>query len=254
MSETRRDPEAKLGRDPAAPFHCKAFPRRTAGVLLHVTALPGSGPIGNLGTAARRFIDFLQASGFGWWQVCPLGPTGFGDSPYQALSVFAGNPYLLDLDDLAGRGLMTADELSSVRRHGDECTDYGRLWNDLRPILRTVAARAVAALKQNPAFLTYRTREAHWLADWCRFSALREVNGYTAPHTWSNNQASEAARMRRRYYGFCSPNNGMHSGATPDKGACSSSATNPSTSLVMGVMLNLARIYSNWMPLGDPPP
>ena len=194
MSETRRDPEAKLGRDPAAPFHCKAFPRRTAGVLLHVTALPGSGPIGNLGTAARRFVDFLQASGFGWWQVCPLGPTGFGDSPYQALSVFAGNPYLLDLDDLAGRGLMTADELSSVRRHGDECTDYGRLWNDLRPILRTVAARAVAALKQNPAFLTYRTREAHWLADWCRFSALREVNGYTAPHTWSNNQASEAAQ------------------------------------------------------------
>ena len=139
MSANRRDPKAEVGRVPAAPFHCKAFPVRTAGALLHVTALPGDGPVGNLGAAAHRFVDFLHAAGFSWWQVCPLGPTGYGDSPYQALSVFAGNPYLLDLDDLEARGLVTAEEKASQRRQGDEPTDYGRLWNELRPLLHKVA-------------------------------------------------------------------------------------------------------------------
>ena len=194
MSQSRREPLADSGRAPAFPFRCQAFPERTAGVLLHITALPGSGPTGNLGAGARRFVDFLQASGFSWWQVCPLGPTGYGDSPYQALSVFAGNPYLLDLDDLAARKLITAGELSSLRRHGDECTDYSRLWNELRPILKIAAGRGAIVLAKDPAFQAYRSREAHWLTDWCRFSALREINGYAAPHTWAVKEASLEAQ------------------------------------------------------------
>ncbi len=194
MSANRRDPKAEVGRVPAAPFHCKAFPVRTAGALLHVTALPGDGPVGNLGAAAHRFVDFLHAASFSWWQVCPLGPTGYGDSPYQALSVFAGNPYLLDLDDLETRGLVTAEEKASQRRQGDEPTDYGRLWNELRPLLHKVAERGRALLATDQAFAEFRLKEASWLDDWCRFSALRESNGFTAPHTWSSQAVSEEAR------------------------------------------------------------
>ena len=194
MSANRRDPKAEVGRVPAAPFHCKAFPVRTAGALLHVTALPGDGPVGNLGAAAHRFVDFLHAAGFSWWQVCPLGPTGYGDSPYQALSVFAGNPYLLDLDDLEARGLVTAEEKASQRRQGDEPTDYGRLWNELRPLLHKVAERGRALLATDQAFAEFRLKEASWLDDWCRFSALRESNGFTAPQTWSSQAVSEEAR------------------------------------------------------------
>ena len=106
MSAPRGAPAA--GKDIAQTFSCHAFPRRSAGVLLHPTALPGDGPVGSLGAEARRFVDIIASAGFAWWQVCPLGPTGYGDSPYQALSVFAGNPYLLDLADLGARKLLTS--------------------------------------------------------------------------------------------------------------------------------------------------
>ncbi len=173
------------GREEAATFSCRAFPRRSAGLLLHVSALPGNGPIGALGTAARQFIDALQVAGFSWWQICPLGPTGYGDSPYQALSVFAGNPYLLDLDDLVARGMLMAAEIAPLNRHGDEGTDYGRLWNDLRPLLRRAAARGALLLKDDPTFEAFRREEAYWLDPWTRFSALRETHGFTAPTSWT---------------------------------------------------------------------
>ena len=68
---------------------------RTAGVLVHVSSLPSETGIGNFGSAARRFVDFLSDSGMSVWQICPLGPTGYGDSPYQCFSAFAGNPYFI---------------------------------------------------------------------------------------------------------------------------------------------------------------
>ena len=169
----------------AQPFACRAFPRRSAGVLLHPTALPGFGPVGSLGAEARRFVDIIASAGFSWWQVCPLGPTGYGDSPYQALSVFAGNPYLLDLADLGARKLLTSEEIATLRRGNDQRTDYGRLWNELRPILQTAARRGALILKQNAAFQRFREKQSSWLEAWCRFAALREANGFTAPDKWT---------------------------------------------------------------------
>lgn len=176
----------------AAPYACRAFPRRGAGVLLHPTCLPGEGPVGSLGAEARRFIDILARAGFGWWQVCPLGPTGYGDSPYQALSVFAGNPYLLDLADLGARGLLTDEEIAPLRRRTEERTDYGRLWHELRPRLQLAARRGVARLGRHAAFLRFRDRQSGWLPAWCRFAALREVNGFTAPERWTIAEAPAA--------------------------------------------------------------
>ena len=183
MSAVRGAPAT--ARDVAIPYSCQAFPQRIAGVLLHPTALPGDGPVGSLGAEARRFVDIIATAGFSWWQVCPLGPTGYGDSPYQALSVFAGNPYLLDLADLGARKLLTPEEIASLRRGSDGRTDYGRLWNELRPTLQLAARRGAVTLRQNAAFKRFRERQAGWLEAWCHFAALREANGFTAPDQWT---------------------------------------------------------------------
>ena len=165
-------------------YRCRAFPERAAGVLLHLTALPGSGPVGSLGAEARHFIDFLSQAGFTWWQICPLGPTGYGDSPYQALSVFAGNPYLLDLTDLRKRGLLTDYEVKTLQRGDETKVNYGRLWEQLRPLLALAAERGVKVYQNNHLFISFCQREHHWLADWCNFSALREQNLFTSPEHW----------------------------------------------------------------------
>src|SRR5882762_5060570 len=82
---------------------------RSSGILLHPTSLPGSYGIGDFGDEARAFVDFLVAGGQSLWQVLPLGPTGYGDSPYQLMSAFAGNPLLIDPRELIARGLLTLE-------------------------------------------------------------------------------------------------------------------------------------------------
>ena len=84
---------------------------RAAGVLLHPSSLPGCQGIGSLGSEARRFIDFLESSGFSYWQTCPVGPTGFGDSPYQVFCSSAGNPYFIDWSPLVDLGLLQSSDL-----------------------------------------------------------------------------------------------------------------------------------------------
>ena len=79
---------------------------RSSGILLHITSLPSPYGIGSLGKAAYEFVDFLRSAGQKYWQILPLNPTGFGNSPYQSFSAFAGNPYLIDLDLLAEDGLL----------------------------------------------------------------------------------------------------------------------------------------------------
>ena len=87
---------------------------RSAGILLHPTSLPGSTGIGTFGREARHFVDFLADAGIKNWQVCPLGPTGFGDSPYQCFSAFAGNPYFIDPETLIGHGLLEERDLADL--------------------------------------------------------------------------------------------------------------------------------------------
>ena len=97
----------------SSPFH-HPLACRSAGILLHPTSLPGPYGIGDLGPAAREWIDALAAAGQSWWQVLPLGPTGYGDSPYQCFSAFAGNPNLISPDDLVGFNLLDRDDISRL--------------------------------------------------------------------------------------------------------------------------------------------
>ena len=115
-----------------------SFPR-SSGILLHPTSLPGSHGIGELGGEAHRFAEFLKNAGQTIWQVLPLGPTGYGDSPYQCFSAFAGNPLLINVDTLVKRGYLAADELNPQPKFPRESVDFGTLIQWKLPLLRKAA-------------------------------------------------------------------------------------------------------------------
>ena len=116
-------------------------------MLMHLTSLPSPWGIGTMGQAARNFADFLAAAGQSYWQILPIGPTSYGDSPYQSFSTFAGNPYLIDLDDLAAEGLLERGEYEGIDWGEDpQGVDYGLLYEKRWPVL----ARAVERLLAHP--------------------------------------------------------------------------------------------------------
>ena len=115
---------------------------RASGILMHITSLPSPHGVGTLGRQAYEFVDFLKAAGQKYWQILPLGPTGYGDSPYQTDSAFAGNPYLIDLDELAETGLLTREEIDAVAWGEDpRRVDYGALYAGRWRLLRLAFER-----------------------------------------------------------------------------------------------------------------
>ena len=112
---------------------------RSSGVLLHPTSLPGRYGIGDLGQWSYNFVDWLESAYQTLWQILPLGPTSYGDSPYQTLSAFAGNPYLISLDTMAGEGLLDRTHLDAAPDFARERVDYGTLYTWKLPLLRSAA-------------------------------------------------------------------------------------------------------------------
>ena len=111
---------------------------RSSGILMHITSLPGSYGVGTMGKQAYKFVDFLKDAGQSYWQILPLTPTGFGDSPYQSCSTFAGNPYLIDLDTLVEEGLLEQWEPEALNWGDDpKRVSFGRLYAQ-RGKLKTV--------------------------------------------------------------------------------------------------------------------
>ncbi|MCI8869217.1 MAG: 4-alpha-glucanotransferase [Lawsonibacter sp.] len=146
---------------------------RSSGILLSVSSLPGPYGIGSLGAPARRFVDFLAEAGQHYWQILPLVPPGDGASPYMSPSAFAGNPYFIDLDELAAQGLLTTQELDSARREDPDRVDYEHLAASRMELLRAAFRRAQAhpALEDVP--------DLPWLEDYAAFAALHDR--YQAP-------------------------------------------------------------------------
>ncbi|MBQ3031104.1 MAG: 4-alpha-glucanotransferase, partial [Anaerotignum sp.] len=117
--------------------------KRTAGILMPITSLPGKYGIGCFSEEAYRFVDFLQESGQSWWQILPIHPTGFGDSPYQSFSTFAGNPYMIDLEALEAEGVLTKAECDCVFfGENDAEVDYEAQYNNRYPLLRKAYERS----------------------------------------------------------------------------------------------------------------
>jgi 4-alpha-glucanotransferase len=176
---------------------------RKSGILLHPTSLPGRG-VGDLGAPAREFVDFLVASGQRLWQVLPLGPTGYGDSPYQLLSAFAGNPLLVGLEELGQRGWVSAEDLASALRFPESTVDYDAVspwkWRLLRAAAERFEARAGAAERR--ALAAFVEAERGWLDDFALFMALKDAHGGVAWTSWDpalarrDPAALESARRR----------------------------------------------------------
>ncbi|NLJ70011.1 MAG: 4-alpha-glucanotransferase [Clostridiaceae bacterium] len=146
---------------------------RSSGILLPISALPSKYGIGTLGKAAFEFIDFLQDSGQSWWQILPLSTTGYGNSPYQSFSAFAGNPYFIDLDILIEDHLLTKREVSAID-FGSNPTrvDYGKIYAARNSLLVLAAKRG---LKQEQTdFQEFKSENAYWLNDFALFMVLKQ--------------------------------------------------------------------------------
>jgi 4-alpha-glucanotransferase len=157
--------------------------QRSAGILLHPTSLPSLGGIGDLGPEAYAFADFLERSGLGLWQVLPLSPPGMGNSPYSAISAFAGNPLLVSLERLAERGWLENEKLSrdpasGSRIHFDEVKAYKM------PLLQRAAQNFLAGGNgERGRFAAFKRDHAAWLEDFVLFDVMRQVH---AGKTWSS--------------------------------------------------------------------
>lgn len=146
--------------------------KRTAGILLPVSSLPSAYGIGTLGSAAYDFVDFLVRAGQSIWQVLPVGPTGFGDSPYQPFSAFAGNPYFIDLDILKLSGLLTQKEIDQFTPGKNEAVvNYGCLYETRFELLQKAFDRFDT---NDKAYLVFCREKSDWLDDYALFMAVKE--------------------------------------------------------------------------------
>lgn len=167
------------------------FPR-ASGILLHATSLPGRFGIGDLGPEAYRFLDFLASAGQKIWQVLPLGPTGYGDSPYQLFSAFAGNPLLISPDLLVEEGLLSRSELAGAPPFPAGQVDFGSVIRFKTPLLRFAHERFRTEGALRAAFEQFRAENMRWLEDYALFMAVKEANG--GESVWSRWEPDIAAR------------------------------------------------------------
>ncbi len=156
---------------------------RQSGILMHITSLPGPCGIGTMGKESFRFVDFLQEAGQSCWQILPLNPTGYGDSPYQSCSTYAGNPYLIDLSLLVEEGLLLQEELEGIRWCSRENkVDFGIQYNNKLRILRLAFAR----FDHSEELDAFCVRNGSWLSDYTLFMALKAENGGKSWYQWED--------------------------------------------------------------------
>lgn len=161
--------------------------QRAAGILMPITALPSRYGIGGLSKEAYSFVDFLAAAGQQYWQILPVGPTGYGDSPYQSFSTFAGNPYWIDLETLIRGGLLSKRACEDALGGDSACeVDYKRQYRQRFPLLHRAYDTfcRVAAPREKELLRAFCRENADWLIDYAHFMALKDAHGGKAFHTW----------------------------------------------------------------------
>ena len=168
--------------------------KNKTGIVMPVSSLPSKYGIGSFGKSAHDFIDFLDATGQKCWQVLPLNPTSYGDSPYQSPSSVAGNPYFIDLDILAKKGLLTKEELEA-QKDNSEKVDYGRLFN-----VRYLALRAAfSRFKPDKDYSNFVKKNAAWLEDYALFMALKVNYGFAQWTTWAEEHRDYKKAVENKY-------------------------------------------------------
>ena len=153
----------------------KILDRRRAGLLMPIFSLPGKYGIGSFSKEARAFADFLKEAGQSYWQILPLGPTGYGDSPYQSFSTFAGNPYFIDLEQLQEEGYLSEADCAALAESSESQIDYGMLYEKRYPILKKAMDRffekleTEAGQEEKKAFQDFCEKNSFWLSSYARF-------------------------------------------------------------------------------------
>ncbi|HLI86671.1 MAG TPA: 4-alpha-glucanotransferase [Bryobacteraceae bacterium] len=173
---------------------------RASGVLLHITSLPSRFGIGDLGPAAYQFADWLARAGQRIWQVLPLGPVGYGESPYQLFSAFAGNPMLLSIETLVERGWLQESEVQSIPQSAPDRVAFEQVVPWKTHLLRRAFRSFRKSQADEAAFAEFRRENCAWLADYCRFMATKEANR-NAPW-WEWDCTVQAADGGTEYHEF----------------------------------------------------
>lgn len=159
---------------------------RASGVLMHITSLPGPHGIGTMGVEGKAFIDFLKSAGQKYWQILPLGPTGYGNSPYQAFSAFAGNPFIIDLNNLVALGYLSAGTMDGVDLGGsDEKVDYDKIIAHKIGLLKE--AYKGFKEKEKSQLLHKFKADYHWMEEYSVFMALKETFHDKPWYEWQAN-------------------------------------------------------------------
>lgn len=156
---------------------------RSSGVLMHISSLPSPYGIGTMGKEARKFVHFLKKSGQSYWQVLPICPTSYGDSPYQSFSSFAGNPYFIDLDALCREKLLTEQECGAYDWGRDVTrVDYGALYESRYPLLHKAFERFQKKIPKD--YAKFCKEQQDWLEDYALFMALKDAHGGVSWSEW----------------------------------------------------------------------
>ncbi len=182
---------------------------RQSGILMHITSLSGPYGVGTMGDPARKFVDFLYEAGQSLWQILPLSPTGYGDSPYQSCSAYAGNHYLIDLDVLIRQGLLTEEEVSSVAWcSSEDRVDFGILYENRLKVLK----KAYERFEDQAALDDFCRTNSDWLSDFTLYMALKDaykgLPWYQWPEELKTRQPDAVWQVRRqlqesiRFYSF----------------------------------------------------
>lgn len=164
---------------------------RKSGVLLPITSIPSKYGIGTFSKSAYSFVDFLQESGQKLWQILPLGPTGFGDSPYQLYSTFAGNPYNIDLDEFIEYGWLTKEECDSYDVGKSDKVEYEKIYNSRFKLLKTAFLNS--KIEQDKKYQEFIIENESWLTDYSLFMALKD---YFKGHSWQ--EWDEPIKVRKK--------------------------------------------------------
>ena len=174
---------------------------RKSGILMPVFSLPGEYGIGTFGKEAYQWVDFLKQAKQSCWQVLPLGPTSYGDSPYQSFSAFAGNPYFIDLEILQQEGLLTEEELQQSQQPMGNI-DYGNLYQTRFLVLK----KAFSRFAQWDELEEYSTNNAQWLKDYALYMAIKQANGQRSWAEWPQPlrmRQPQALQQAERKANFC---------------------------------------------------
>lgn len=171
---------------------------RSSGIIMHIASLPGKYGIGTFGKEAYKFGDFLKKAGQKYWQILPLGPTSFGDSPYQSFSAFAGNPYFIDFDILRQDGFLDESDYYSVNfGESSEDIDYGLIFKEKLRVLKIAYEKF--KLRQDKDLIKFQEAEAYWLDDYALYMSIKKHFDLKSWYEWDEDIRLREPEAINRY-------------------------------------------------------